>query len=326
MKILAVDDDPLSLEVLGALVGQLGQYELVKATSAVDAIEALSDEAASGFDCLLLDICMPGTDGIELCRIIRGMEGFKRIPILMVTAKSDKTHIDRAFSAGATDYLTKPFEIAELRGRLQMIEGLVQDTQVSTRKIFAARGRDTKANLDRKIDLFQQVEIVDVEGVVEYHALENYVAQLSRKSLFGSSVLAVQIIDFERLHRKANSFDLAFAITDVAEAISDALGETSFLMAYAGNGTYVCVIEGGWRPDATSLARTVNEILLEMDLHLSDGQPIPIEIFAGDAIRMISRVGARAVDALSEAQELAQKSCREYLQDPMGKGTFWEVS
>ncbi len=325
MKILAVDDDELSLDLLEALVGQIGDQQLSRASSAVDALEVLADEA-DPFDLILLDICMPGTDGIELCKIIREMAAYKRTPVLMVTSMSERHFIDGAFAAGATDYLTKPFEVSELRGRIQVIETLLAERKSSESSAKAAGTMGLGAVVDRKFDIFEPIPVEDVENTIEYHSLENYAAQLTRKSLFGSSVMAIKIVDFERLHRKASSFDLAFAITDTAEAISDAMSEMSFLMAYAGDGTFVAIIEGGARPSPRMLEKVINENLLNMDLHFSNGTPQEISVHAGDPIRMISKVGARAVDVLSEAQLAADRSCRDYLGNPMGKGTFWDAS
>nr|WP_309501489.1 response regulator [uncultured Roseovarius sp.] len=324
MKILAVDDDPLSLELLDALVSQIGPHELVTATSAVDALQCIAESSQDTFDCILLDIQMPGTNGIQLCEIVRAHPSYSRTPVLMITAMSDKKNIDDAFQAGATDYLTKPFEISELRGRIQMIERLLEERDLNARKISAQKAAEGNEP-GKKIDLFDSVPIVEVAGVVEYNVLENYVAQISRKSLFGSSVFALKTVDFERLHQRSSATDLQFIITDVAEAISDALEGTTFLMAYAGNGTFVCVVEGGWRPETTKLVNEVHRILESMELYTTGGAPLQVELHPGPAIRLISRVGPRAVDALSEAQEEAEKSYEDSQRNPLGE-LYWNVS
>ncbi len=331
MKMLAVDDDPLSLDLLETLIAQIGSHEIVKSESAEAALEIINQEPSGAFDCILLDIRMPGTDGIELCKLIREIPIYKRTPILMVTQMSDKANIDSAFAAGATDYLTKPFEISELRGRLQIIESFLEDRRANVDKIFAAKSLQADSGIEAKIDLLAPVEIIDVKGVVEYHVLENYVAQLSRKSLFGSTVTAMKIVNFEKHHQKASAADLGFLITDVAEAISDALLDTTFLMAYSGNGTYVCVLEGGWRPDTNAWAKNSCKNLEKMGLCLTGGEPLHINLYGGPAVRLISRVGARAVDALSEAQENAEKAYEASTADGGFFGVnsdlaFWNAS
>jgi CheY-like chemotaxis protein len=81
----------------------------------------------SGFDCFILDVQMPGMDGIELCRQIRAIEVYKDTPIIMNTAVADRDYIDAAFAAGATDYLTKPVDEVEVKARLGVIEQLVTE-------------------------------------------------------------------------------------------------------------------------------------------------------------------------------------------------------
>jgi CheY-like chemotaxis protein len=82
----------------------------------------LIDAVVSGFDCFILDVQMPGMDGIELCGQIRAIEVYKDTPIIMNTAVADRDYIDAAFAAGATDYLTKPVDEVEVKARLGVIE------------------------------------------------------------------------------------------------------------------------------------------------------------------------------------------------------------
>ena len=89
MRILAVDDDPIILELLTELLATFGQHEVDTAESAKEALARLSDPAAGIYDCFLLDIQMPETDGIELCGLLRQTQAYARSPILMITAMSD---------------------------------------------------------------------------------------------------------------------------------------------------------------------------------------------------------------------------------------------
>jgi CheY-like chemotaxis protein len=113
MKILSVDDDWMILELLELAMSVSGQHELTTVTSGEKAIQLL-EQGEQRFDCFLLDIQMPHIYGVELCRVIREMPMYKRTPILMATAMSQKVYIDRALAAGASDYVTKPFDFEEL--------------------------------------------------------------------------------------------------------------------------------------------------------------------------------------------------------------------
>jgi DNA-binding response OmpR family regulator len=121
VKILAVDDDELILELLTLILTQAGFTDVSTAVSGETAMEILN-KSVDAFDCLLFDVNMPGMDGIELCKLARSMPKYDKTPILMVTAMTQKDYVERAFQAGATDYITKPFDIFALVSRLRLIK------------------------------------------------------------------------------------------------------------------------------------------------------------------------------------------------------------
>ena len=109
MKILAVDDDPIILELLAHFIETMTEHKLVMASSADEAIETIRSNARAPFDCFLLDIQMPGTDGIALAGKILDMDNYVDTPILMLTAMSENDYIDPAFASGESHSVTKPF-------------------------------------------------------------------------------------------------------------------------------------------------------------------------------------------------------------------------
>ena len=117
MKILAVDDDSIILGLLTEVLERAEYGEVQTCTSAERALEVIA-ETKVPFDCFLLDIQMGGMDGIGLCARIRDMPKYARTPILMLTAMSEKSYIDRAFAAGATDYLSKPADANDITNAL----------------------------------------------------------------------------------------------------------------------------------------------------------------------------------------------------------------
>ncbi|MBO9309710.1 MAG: response regulator [Chloroflexi bacterium] len=103
-RILVVDDEVGALALIGIMLDR-GGFEVVKAQNAAQALDVLERETP---DLIILDIMMPGTDGIELCSIIRGMPRFAETPILILSARSDSDSVIRSMEAGATGYLPKP--------------------------------------------------------------------------------------------------------------------------------------------------------------------------------------------------------------------------
>lgn len=114
-KILVVDDIKKNIQVLGSVLGKEG-YAVSYAT---DGAKALEMTTADEFDLILLDVMMPGIDGFEVCRILKNDPSTIDIPILFLTAKSEQDDIVRGLQQGAVDYLTKPFNTAELLARVK---------------------------------------------------------------------------------------------------------------------------------------------------------------------------------------------------------------
>ncbi|GAA4686618.1 MtrAB system response regulator MtrA [Frondihabitans cladoniiphilus] len=111
-RILVVDDDPALSEMIGIVLRSDG-FEPAFCGDGAAALAAFHSEAP---DLVLLDLMLPGLDGIEVCRLIRAESG---IPIIMLTAKSDTTDIVRGLESGADDYVVKPFNPKELVARIR---------------------------------------------------------------------------------------------------------------------------------------------------------------------------------------------------------------
>lgn len=114
-RILVVDDQPANIQVLGTILGRLG-HEIIPARSGASALERLALRLP---DLILLDLLMPEMDGCEVCRRLRENSEWENIPVIFLSAADDKDFIVRAFAAGGVDYITKPFNPAELISRVQ---------------------------------------------------------------------------------------------------------------------------------------------------------------------------------------------------------------
>ncbi|HEX5532445.1 MAG TPA: MtrAB system response regulator MtrA [Actinomycetales bacterium] len=124
-RILVVDDDTALAEMIGIVLRGEG-FEPVFCTNGDDALDAFRSYRP---DLVLLDLMLPGKDGIEVCRQIRGESG---VPIVMLTAKSDTVDIVLGLESGADDYVPKPFKpkelVARVRARLRATEQPVPET------------------------------------------------------------------------------------------------------------------------------------------------------------------------------------------------------
>lgn len=109
-RILLVDDEPRLLHVVGLYLSMEG-FEVTEAQDGAEAISKLDTET---FDLAILDVMMPGVDGIEVCRHIRSMPQTQSMPVLVFTSLSADADVERARLAGANHLITKPFSLPGL--------------------------------------------------------------------------------------------------------------------------------------------------------------------------------------------------------------------
>ena len=115
-KVLLVDDDIRNIFALSSALEQQGMLVL-NAENGVDGIEMLKSHPDT--DIVLMDLMMPDMDGHDTIRIIRGLEPFRNVPIIGVTAKAMKGDRERCIEAGASDYIAKPVDLDQLLGLMQ---------------------------------------------------------------------------------------------------------------------------------------------------------------------------------------------------------------
>jgi DNA-binding response OmpR family regulator len=164
---LLIDDDAR----LAALVAEyLGQND-VDVTVAGDGERGLAALRKSHFDVVLLDIMLPGVDGLEVCRRIRGLDDRGQTPILMLTAKGDDIDKIVGLELGADDYLAKPFNPRELLARVRAILRRAQPA-AETHKTFRSGGLE--------IDFDAREVSVDGERQLLTHFEFELLAQLAR--------------------------------------------------------------------------------------------------------------------------------------------------
>ena len=113
-RILVVDDEPT---ILAAVATRLRSEEFLVDT-AVDGPSAVATAGSTKPDLVVLDVMLPGFDGLEVCRRIQAE---RAIPVLMLTARSDETDMLIGLGIGADDYLTKPFSMRELVARIRVL-------------------------------------------------------------------------------------------------------------------------------------------------------------------------------------------------------------
>lgn len=156
LTILVADDDPLIQEVLQTKLEKSGY----RVKSALDGEETLASIQQEIPDLLILDIKMPGVDGLEICRRLKAEEKTRALPILMLTAYGGVDHIVKGLEAGADDYVTKPFQMEEVMMRVRAL----------------LRMRDIESQLREKESHLARVQTVGQLLVTMAHHINNSLA------------------------------------------------------------------------------------------------------------------------------------------------------
>ena len=126
MRILVAEDDTITRRILESTLGQLG-WDIVTAPDGTTAWRILQElQGKDAPQLALLDWMMPGMDGVEICRKLRSTPGFELMYIILLTMRSEKEDLATALSAGANDYITKPFHPVELEARVRVGERMVK--------------------------------------------------------------------------------------------------------------------------------------------------------------------------------------------------------
>ncbi len=195
LRVLIVDDEPLARARLRILLGDCRAPAAQVAGEAANAADAMAQLAHQRFDVALLDIHLPGADGMQLAQALRALA--EPPAVVFVTAHTE--YAVRAFEIEALDYLTKPVRLERLQAALQKAERLTQaergpeaDSTVES-LLISERGRTLRVPLAEVLYLRAELKYVTVRTASASHLLDGSLSQLEER--WGER--------FVRIHRNA---------------------------------------------------------------------------------------------------------------------------
>ena len=201
-SILVVDDDARNRKLLIGMLAE-GDYDV---RQAADGHEALAAVSSSQVDLILLDVMMPGIDGLEVCRRIKSDEEHRDIPVVMVTALNDVNDRVLALEAGADDFLSKPVDRTEMRARVRSLlkiknyhdrlrlheKDLARQVQHRTEELQRALADVKDANVDTVRRLARAAEYRDDDTGAHILRIGFYSASIGRQ--LGLSADQVEVL------------------------------------------------------------------------------------------------------------------------------------
>jgi len=254
MRILAVDDDPVILEMLEQCLPNGRDIELVCCGSAEEAL-AVSKTDDGPFDCLLLDVMLPGIDGIALCDWFRQSKRYRTTPIIMITASREVDLMERAFHAGATDFLPKPLDAMELRARINAAAMLNASLHREREALhtLAEMSQQLRLRFDEEVDL-------DVPGVGDTLSLENALLRMP-DGCYAMSLFTLDIVGLRGIHKAVCPAAFRYHLETVGLAATEGLEGRAWRLAYVGSGRFVGVIMGRARFNRDIVLDEINATL-----------------------------------------------------------------
>jgi len=171
--VLVVDDDPNVGYLISAILRKHPKYRVVSLYNGDEVLEFIKTNSP---DIILLDLKMPGIDGFELCKKIRDNANTKNVPIIVISGISDTQAKIESIELGADDFITKPFEIAELRARINRIL-LRKTTDISTNPLTHLPGNpaiqeETISRIKRNEDFV--FAYIDLDNFKAYNDIYGY--------------------------------------------------------------------------------------------------------------------------------------------------------
>lgn len=203
LNVLIVDDEHLARSRLRTLLGDCTQPMATVGGEAQNALEALAQLEQLQFDAILLDIHMPGGDGLALVRSLKNLPYFLANPPAIVFITAHTEHAVEAFDLTATDYLTKPVRLERLQKSLQKIERFRQSIKRTAPEnisilggdvlVIQERGATERLPLTEVLYLKAELKYISVRTALKTHILEGSLSELE----------AHYPAHFLRIHRNA---------------------------------------------------------------------------------------------------------------------------
>ena len=262
MAILLVDDSLDDCLLIGAYLKSAG-YVVIPTGSAKEALLYLArltaGESLAAVDLILLDVKMPGFDGLDACTRIKSMKQFEAVPILMVSGDTTPGTILLAFRRGAVDYIRKPVIKVELLAKVSMILRIQED----------AKQRVQQQMLPQKADLHAPLTIDVLTGIMNWWSFDELFEREWGRAAREHLPLSLLFVSFDNF----KSFNDTYGYTTgdeclqkIAQTAQETFAQPGQVVARSRGAEFVVLLFGTGAEDAKPMAVHLQDIIEALDL------------------------------------------------------------
>lgn len=254
--ILLIDDDSFMRTQMRLLLQQ-EKYQVIEASNGREGLDAYKRLQPN---LVLLDAMMPEMDGFECCAQLQRMPKANQTPILMITGLDDKTSVDRAFAAGAVDYVTKPIHFAVLR---QRVRRLIQQSYLYQELEAANQKLQHLAAID------------DLTQLANRRQLDTYLNQEWQRMVRPQTPLSVIMcdVDYFKLYNDAYGHQAGDkCLRRIAQAIHSTIKRPGDLAARYGGEEFAIILPSTNREGAVQIAKNIQAAVNALKLNHANSQ------------------------------------------------------
>jgi diguanylate cyclase (GGDEF)-like protein len=297
VHILVAEDEPVSRHRLRAFLQKWG-YTVHVAVDGAEALAALS--AVDSPELVVLDRIMPAIDGLEVCRRIRQAAVEPYVYVILLTAQGEQLEIIEGFEAGADDYITKPFEIQELRARVRTGARIVALQQ----ELVAARERlRVEATHDSLTGLLNRAAFVE--------AFDKEVSR-ARRHQTPLAVIMADLDHFKAINDQHGHLAGDTVLREAARRLRSSLRTSDVIGRYGGEEFIVAAPQCGLA-DAEILAERFRASICTPEIDLSD-RLIRVTMSVGVAATADMQHAAHLIKAADQALYRAKNAGRDRVE------------
>ncbi len=293
-EILVVDDTPINLHLLSRILSKLGA-NLRKVSCGEDALQVIQQRVP---DIILLDICMPGMDGFEVCRHLKASSLTQDVPVIFITALTELSDKLKAFEVGGIDYITKPFHNQEVLARVRshlMIQQLqkqlqiqnqylqteIQERQQTQAALQAANAKLDKVN--KKLEFLATHD--ELTQLANRRHFNDYLHRTWRQMLREKQPLTLILCDIDYFKRYNDTYGHAAGdtcLSRVSTALHQAIQRPFDLAARYGGEEFALILPATNAIGGMHVAERIQQLVKALDIpHVASGASQTVSLSIG---------------------------------------------